>query len=400
MEDSFLKYTKIPPSAAMAVPATEEQKQKVEALRKRLQENVVRIQNSAEFRNFLIAMSRFHNYSWNNQMLIWIQKPGASHVAGYRTWEDLGRHVKLGEQGIAILAPQGPVAATTWIRATDNAVYAIKRTEYGWGIFDNHEHMLEGFLGGDLPSYAEAARKLKEMGFVEHKEVLSVHNFKVVYVFDILQTQGKPLPEFQVPELTGEPNPVLFEELLHVCKYGQKIKVSFEPDPHQSPTCKGYYRRPDLIWIRPDTPEAQQLDALIHETCHHFTETVMLIPRADAETIAESAAFVVGAHYGFNTGAWSFPYVAKWAGDEKRLSANLNSIQEVAEKVIDAIEANKIRLPMTKANVPDRQTIREWEDRYSRDDLIKMAKGKGLDIGGSKRELIERILRGQFRMRI
>lgn len=392
--DELLKYYKVPPTVAM-VAATEEQKRKVTELNQKVKENVARIQNSAEFHTFLIAMSRFHDYSWNNQMLIWLQNPDATHVAGYNTWRDLGRQVKASEKGIAILAPLGPVSATSWTRATDNAVYAIKRSDKGWAIYDDKEQLVEdGFK-----YYAEAARRLKAMGFVEHREILSVHNFKAVYVFDISQTTGKPLPQFEVPSLSGEANPELVEALLTLAEE-QNVTVSFESRPHQSPSIKGSYLPPNSIWIRPEEPPAQQLKTLAHELSHHYTATVFGIPRADAETIAESSAYIVCAHYGFDTGVRSFPYVALWAGDEKTLYNNMKAVQEVAEKIIDAIEVRKTRLVPMLANQPDAKTIREWEDKYTREDLVKMAREKGFQIHGSKRELIERILRGQWRMKM
>ena len=400
MED-LLKYYAVPPDAAMIVPATEEQKRKVAELNQRVKENVLRIQNSSEFRDFLIAMSHFHNYSWNNQMLIWIQRPDATHVAGYNTWADLGRQVKAGEKGIAILAPLGLTSATSWIRVTDNTVYAIKRQDFaitkGWAIYNEHEDLVEG----DFPSYAAAGRQLKEMGFVEHKQTLSVHNFKVVYVFDMSQTTGKPLPEFEVPILSGETNPVLFEQLLQLAK-DEGVTVSFDPkDADSSPSTRGYYRPPKFIWIRPTELPAQQLNVISHELAHYFTEEVFKISRADAETIADSVAYIVDAHYGFDSGAHSFAYVALWARDEKTLHANLNTIQKVAEKIIDTLEARKTRLvPSVISNQADKKTIEEWEKKYSLQDLKRMAREKGFDISGTKREIIERILRGQWRMKM
>jgi len=335
---------KVPPSEDFgSVPyipiSPEERKRRVADLNQRVKDNVQRIQNSAEFRNFLIAMSRFHNYSWNNQMLIWLQQADATHVAGYNTWRDLGRFVKKGAQGIAILAPLGPTAAITWTRVTDNAIYSIRRSDKGWAIYDDNDNLVyDGFR-----SYAEAGRKLKEMGFVEHREMLGTHNFKVVHVFDISQTEGEELPQFDVPTLTGEANQELFEDLLQLTKE-QNIDVSFEPKPKQNPGIKGSYMPPNQIWVRPEEEPAQQLKTLLHELSHHYSESVFSIPRADAETIAESSAYIVGAHYGFDTGVRSFPYVALWAKDEKTLNANMRSVQEVAEKIIDQLEERKTRL--------------------------------------------------------
>jgi len=318
----------------------EQRRQKVSELNQKVKDNVERIFASAAYRNYLIAMSRFHNYSWNNQMLIWLQRPDATHVAGFNGWIDLGRHVRKDEQGIAILAPLGPTASRTWTRATDRAVWAIRRSEdKGWDIVDENERVVQG----GFRTYADAARKLKEMGFVERKEILSVNNFKVVHVFDIEQTEGKPLPEFEVPTLTGEANQELFDEVMRLARE-KGVTVSFESRPHLGPEVKGQYSPPNQIWVRPEEPPAQQLKTLLHEMAHHYSLRVFGLARADAETIAESAAYVIGAHYGFDTGVRSFPYIALWAREKDTLRANLNSVQEVSERIIDDLEGRKTRL--------------------------------------------------------
>lgn len=344
MDDEFLKYYKVPPEALATVPyipiSPEERKRRVSELNQKVKENVLRLQNSATFREFLTAMSRFHRYSWNNQILIWIQKPNATRVAGYNTWRDLGRYVKAGEKGIAILAPLGPTALTIY-RNPDGTVYFIKRSDKGWAIYDEDDNIVyDGFK-----SYAEAEKKLKAMGFTGEKQTVAVHNFKIVHVFDISQTDGKPLPEFVIPPLTNAPNPALFDELLRLVTE-QGVTVTFESRPGER--AKGEYTR-NRIWIRPEETEAEQLRALLHEVAHHYTETVFSIPRRDAETIAECAAYIVGAHYGFDTGITSFPYVAIWARDQKTLAGNLDAIQRVAERIIDQLEARRARLlPMTR----------------------------------------------------
>ena len=136
-------------------------------------------------------------------------------------------------------------------------------------------------------------------------------------VIDLAQTEGKPLPDFEVPVLTGEVNEDLFTGVLGLAQK-QGLTVSFEPRPDQDPSIKGTYFG-KTIWIKPDEPRAQQLKTLLHEVSHYYSEGVFRIPRRDAETIAESAAFVVGAHFGFDTGVRSFPYVALWAQDKKVL---------------------------------------------------------------------------------
>jgi len=381
------------------VPATyqkltpEERKQRVIELHNKVKENVVRIQSSEEFRNYLIAMSRFHNYSWNNQLLIWIQNPTAIHVAGFYTWKDLGRMVKTGEKGIAILAPLGPTAATTFTRVTDNAVWAIRKGKKGWEIVDEQGNVIQS----DFGSFRTAASNLKGRGFVERREILSTNNFKVVHVFDISQTEGKPLPEFEVPSLTGDANPELMQAVLDVAA-GRGVTVSFESKTDQPSDIKGFFRAPDFIWVRPEEAPAQRLKTLLHEFAHFHTQSVMRIDRSDAETIAESAACVVGAYYGFDTGVRSFPYIALWAKDEKRLKSNLTTIQEVSEKIIDLLEKKQIRLPIPPpAPVAPREptpamTLDQMEQTYTTERVKQMAKDRGLSTVGSKRDIIKRLL--------
>ena len=154
---------------------------------------------------------------------------------------------------------------------------------------------------------------------------------------DLSQTEGEDLPEFEIPVLTGEANEELFADLLtHMKQRG--VSVEFDSRPDMDPGIKGFYSHTG-IWVRPEEPRAQQLKTLLHEIAHYYSEGVFHIPRADAETIAESAAYVVGAHYGFDTGVRSFPYVALWAQDEKVLSENLTAIQRVSNTILEELEA-------------------------------------------------------------
>jgi len=155
-------------------------------------------------------------------------------------------------------------------------------------------------------------------------------------VSDISQTEGQELPEVEVPALTGEADEGLFNSVLSLAR-SQGIEVSFESRPHQDPAIKGMYSG-KTIWVRPEESRAQQLKTLLHEMAHYFSEGVFRMPRRNAETIAESVAFTVGAHFGFDTGVRSFPYVALWAQDKKVLEQNLADIRKVSTKIIDALE--------------------------------------------------------------
>jgi len=271
----------------------EVKERKIDEVLKRLKEGVNDIQESNNFKQFLLTMSRFHDYSIGNLILIMMQKPETSRVAGFKTWKDLGRWVKKGEKGIAILAPCMPPKG--------------QKTEP------------------------------KE----DEEEEINVNPiyFKVVHVFDVSQTDGELLPEFEVPALTGEANEELFERIMVVTRV-QGLDVSFDSRPHQDPAIKGTYSGKS-IWVRPEESRAQQLKTLLHEVAHYYSENVFRIPRRDAETIAESVAFTVGAHFGFDSGTRSFSYVALWAEDKKVLEANLAAIRKVSTKMFDALESIK-----------------------------------------------------------
>jgi len=175
----------------------------------------------------------------------------------------------------------------------------------------------------------------------EETEIRPIY-FKVVYVFDVSQTEGKPLPEFEVPSLTGEANEALFSSVLRLAE-AQGVEVGFESRPNQDPDIKGIYSG-KTIWIRPEEARAQQLKTLLHEVAHYFSEGVFRIPRSDAETIAESVASLSAHILASTTGTRSFPYVALWSKDKKTLEANLAAIRKVSAKIIDSLEtpANKL----------------------------------------------------------
>jgi len=283
----------LPPDSDYLVPAIvpEEGERKIDAVLRQLKEGVEGIQNSEQFRTFLTTMAKFHDYSLGNQILIAMQKPEATRVAGFQTWKNLGRFVKKGESGIAILAPIMPP-------------------------------------------------KQKKEDEEDEESPLSPVYFKVVHVFDVSQTEGQPLPEFEVPSLTGEANEELFTKALALAK-AQGMEVSFDPMPSQDPAVKGFYSG-KKIWVKPDEPRAQQLKTLLHELAHYYSEGVFRIPRRDAETIAESAAFAVGAHFGFDSGTRSFPYVAIWSQDPKVLKANLGSVRKVTSVMLEGLEGTAV----------------------------------------------------------
>jgi len=305
LRDPLPEYSLLVWLPAVEVEAGEK---KIDLVMKQLKAGVEGIQDSYQFRLFLTTMAKFHDYSIGNQILIMLQKPDAVRVAGFNTWRDLGRWVKKGKKGIAILAPIMPPKAKVTCPGCGAEAPRTARfcPQCGHGLETTSEIDME------QPRY-----------------------FRVVHVFDISQTEGEPLPEFEVPVLTGEANEDLFAKLLEVMK-SRGISVSFEPRPHLDPGIKGQYSHGE-IWVRPEETRAQQLKTLLHEIAHYYSEGIFHIPRSDAETIAESAAYVVGAHFGFDTGVRSFPYVALWAKDKKVLDQNLSAIRRVSTTIIEAL---------------------------------------------------------------
>ena len=314
----------------------EGRERKIDLVLEKLKQGIDKVQSSDNFRAWLDTSSKFHQYSLGNQILIlfqtWGWKPQASQVAGFNTWKDLGRFVKAGQEGIAILAPCLPPKGqmeSAW-KAGDKEWILCGRYVYirGHGLLEKYN------------TVEEAVQWLRSQGAVKLEEAeasMTPNYFKVVYVFDVSQTQGKELPTIEVPPLTGMANQDLFDCALALAT-SQGVTVSFEPAPGQNPEIKGTYIG-KLIWVKPDESEAQKLKTLIHELCHYYTEHVFGIPRAEAEVIAESAAYAVASHWGFDTGTRSFPYVATWAKDKKLLEQNMGTIRKVVGQMVTQLEA-------------------------------------------------------------
>lgn len=297
------------PDYSFAIEPEVKERRIDEVLRK-LKEGVEDIQGSQSFREFLLTMSKFHDYSIGNLILIAIQRKDATQVAGFTTWKEMSRWVKKGEHGIAILAPCFPPKE--------------KKT--------------------DPTDIEKSSEEVEEEQKIEAIRPIA---FKVVYVFDVSQTEGKELPKVEVPSLTGEANEDLFASVMDLAK-SQGLDIGFELRPQQDPAIKGMYFGKS-IWVKPDESRAQQLKTLLHEVAHYYTEGVFHISRRDAETIAESVAFTVGARFGFDTGTRSFPYVALWSQDKKVLEQNLASIRKIATLMIEALEGKQAnQLSMVK----------------------------------------------------
>jgi antirestriction protein ArdC len=247
-----------------------------------------KIRTSEDFINYLDAQSRFYHYSPRNTLLILLQCPDASRVAGYKTWPTMGRHVLKGEKGIRILAPLK--------RKVENE----ETGEPEWRL-----------LG-----------------------------FKTTSVFDVSQTDGDPLPELKVPVLDSEAGGELYDRMEQVMnEEGVKVQRGHQRFA-SSPHLMGWYDPPaKQIILRDDVSQLQQTKTIVHEAGHHFGHHDH--SNADSETEAEITAWVVLRHNGHDTGERSFPYVMSWMGDKNIFRNRLTQIQELSKLIINRLEPTK-----------------------------------------------------------
>ncbi len=249
-------------------------------------------QGSEEFRRWLDMMARFHKYSWQNAMLIATAKPDATLVAGFTRWKKLGRSVRRGEKAIRIFAPC-PVQR----RRVDEA--------------------------------ADAEAKDKEAPAVY---------FKATCVFDVSQTEGAELPDFDVPEVQADA-----EHLLRAAEQvaaGRGITVKY------SSLGQGHYgvSRGGTVEIDPSHSTGQQVKTLFHEVAHERLHQAPDgkrspdITRSVAELEAESVAYVVCRYFGLDVELRAGRYISMWGGDSKALAGSLSRISETTKGLLEEME--------------------------------------------------------------
>lgn len=268
-----------------------------------------------KYRNYLRTMSRFHNYSLNNQALIHLQRPDATYVAGYNRWRDkFSRHVLRGEKGITIIAP----------------------TPYKKKI---EQEKLDPDT--KLP-ILDADGKV----ITEEKEI-EIPMFRPVKVFDYAQTDGKPLPErvaSPVANLTGSVEN--YEAFMEALRRSSPVPVEVKP---MSADVDGYFSpKSQSITLREGMSEVQTVSAAVHEIAHAKLHNYGLQQAAERkhksrnteEVEAESISFMVCAYFGIETGANSFGYVATWSKNAKlpEFRASLDTISKTANGIITDVE--------------------------------------------------------------
>ena len=298
----------------------EEQKSRFDRVKEitdQLEEGIANLFESDAFKQYLTTLSKFHNYSLNNTLLIAMQKPDATLVAGYTAWQkQFGRQVQKGEKAIKILAPT-PYKKKVNVEKQD-------------------------------PNTGEVLRNPDGTAQTEIQEVMQ-SAFKIVNVFDISSTEGKELPTIGVDELLGDVNQ--YENFMNVLKASCPVPISFEQIDSGA---KGYYHQTEQrIALQEGMSEVQTVKTLIHEMAHqklHAVNPTTKEPvgekgnqtRHVKEVEAESVAFTVCQHFGIDTSDYSFAYVAGWSHGKEtpELKASLNTIRQAASEMITTIEGN------------------------------------------------------------
>ncbi len=318
--------------------------EKVKEITEKLEAGIQELMESTKFKEYLKCLSKFHNYSLGNTILIAMQKPDATLVAGYTAWKNqFGRQVQKGETGIRILAPT-PYKKRMEVDVVDPAT--------------------------GRPRMHPDGTKVTEM-----REIM-VPAFKVVNVFDVSQTDGRPLPSIGVNELSGDVKQygLLFEALKRSCP----VPIGFEQIDSGA---KGYYHTVDhRIALQEGMSQVQTIKTLIHEMTHqhlHSKDPKEMSPeeprltRNAKEVEAESVAYTVAQHYGIETSDYSFAYIAGWSQgkDTPELKASLDRIRQAADELITGIDAQLQILQREKMAELDTQaeTLAEKLDQLSYD---------------------------------
>lgn len=265
--------------------------------------------NSDNYKEYLKKMSKLHHYSFNNTVLILMQKPDASLVAGMTTFnKEFHRTVNKGEHGITILAP-APYKKT------------IEKP-----VFDEEGH----------PVIIENGEMLTE------KKVIEIEAYKPVYVFDVSQTSGEPIPQFCVDELQGTVDN--YAKLFEAVKSIAPVPVEFDTITNGA---KGYYSHTEKkIVLNEGMSELQTLKTLIHETAHsilHDNEFLKSTgekkPRDVREIEAESVAYAVASYFKLDTSEYSFGYIAGWSNRKiEAVKESLETIRKCTSDVITSVE--------------------------------------------------------------
>ena len=288
--------------------------QQVREITDKLEQGIKELFESERFKEYLRTMSKFYNYSFNNTLLIAMQKPEATYVAGYTSWQrNFDRQVMKGEKGIKILAP-APYKAQEEREKIDPLTQ-------------------KPVIGADGKAVTETVEVLRPA-------------FKVVSVFDVSQTDGKELPDIIVDELKGTVEN--YEAFFDALKQESPVPISFEDIPGGA---KGFFSPVESrVAIQEGMSEIQTVKTAIHEIAHAklhaFKPDEKAAPedkkdRHTKEVEAESVAYTVCQRYGIETSDYSFGYIAGWSSgkETKELKSSLDTIRKTAAEMIEGIDA-------------------------------------------------------------
>ena len=319
------------------------------ALAEHLKEGMKNYLDSEQFKSFLDTMSKFHNYSLNNIHLLKMQNPNVSHVASFNKWKtDFERTVKKGSKALKIWVPY---QVKTKISANQNEL-----------------------------SFSPSENEMEE------KEVI-VTRFKLGNVFDVSQTEGKELPK-AINELTGSVKD--YEDLYRAAKavsMDNQVPISFEDIKRES--ANGYYSPDENRIVISKGLKGQEhiLKTIFHEMAHSDLHRGTNAQYGDdqyrkQELQAESVAYVVANHFGFDTSSYSFGYLAIWAKDKngfEDMVEQLQIVQKEAKSLIDRMDA-KLELVKNKSVT---------KDKFA--DKLQQAKEKSEQLGNQKAEAVKQV---------
>ena len=319
------------------------------ALAEHLKEGMKNYLDSEQFKSFLDTMSKFHNYSLNNIHLLKMQNPNVSHVASFNKWKtDFDRTVKKGSKALKI-----------WVPYQVKTSIPVPQKELDFTPAENE---------------------------MEQKEII-VTRFKLGNVFDVSQTEGKELPK-AINELTGSVKD--YEDLYRAAKavsMDNQVSISFEEIKRES--TNGYYS-PDenrIVISKGLKGQEQILKTIFHEMAHSDLHRGTNVQYGDdqyrkQELQAESVAYVVANHFGFDTSSYSFGYLAIWAKDKngfEDMVEQLQIVQKEAKSLIDRMDA-KLELVKNKTVT---------KDKFA--DKLQQAKEKSEQLGSQKAEAVKQV---------
>ena len=319
------------------VLTSEKPAEKLKEITDRLEQGITELFDSERYKEYLRVMSKFHNYSFNNTLLIAMQKPDASLIAGFSAWKNnFGRNVMKGQKGIKILAP---------------SPFKIKKE-----MEKIDPQTQKAIIGKDGKPVTE------------EKEI-TIPAFKVVSVFDVSQTEGREIPNIAVNMLTGDVEH--YKDVFAALEKTSPVPVGFEKIEGGA---HGYYHLEDKrIALDEGMSELQTLKTLIHEIAHAKLHDIDLNApledlenrpdRRTREVQAESIAYTVCQHYGLDTSDYSFGYVAGWSAGRElaELKSSLETIRSAAAEIINSIDGHIAELqkeqvqdaPREKAAMPE-----------------------------------------------